>query len=1120
MMINSNNLKITLLVNVDEIKGKFLHITTFHYLMSNNPAITYSMDDSDEEDTDFSIDQQWKIPSFDVKVGEYISNEYSNSTLGFQLYIEIENESDLFCLVLKGIDLKRSIDIKFNAKIFNTTKYLTLEDTQKGVISAEESELKIVFSKSYSEIGKETGYVQNDGSLTIGFVVSNNKSISYEYNPYNNSRSVYGPVSYGHSYVSYENSKESTGYVGLKNQGATCYMNSMLQSLYHIPAFRRLVYSFPTTGTEDPKTSIPLNLQRLFCSLQFSDKAASTTSLTESFGWGSAECFVQHDTHEFARVLLDNIETKLRDTPLQTCIADLFRGKFRSYIRCPAVQFESSRVEEFYDLQMMVSGCSNLEESFEKYVETEELNGKNQYQTDQHGKQDAIMGTEFVDFPRVMQLHLRRFDYDFDTNQQVKINDKFEFPEILDLTKFIPESEKKNIKSCKYQLHGVLVHSGSAWGGHYYAFLRTTLDKQWYEFNDSTVRKVSTEQAIDDNFGGKGGWGNKTHSAYILVYVRTDAVESVFDPIPNEIVPQHLQDYMKKAKEEELFKQAQKEQDLKMMTFEITTQDDLIGNTSRLKNGFAPIDKPIKIKIEKGKKYADVYNAVAEHLKTDVKLIRLWKASYMHTPMDAISYESQETVYSYYSTISLFCEKKLESEPHSFPIGSITIWAKFFSPKWTSPLQLVGTLTAPTGSTVSTLFPLLCEKLGIPLDTPLQAYEETSASPRTLMPKNTLGSYVTTGSCIIFEQQSGYNEVTPSGVTVVDAIPSSSSIFIPEFAKAIPVVDGSLLMNNDQSVNVMNYYRSNSSKLCAILAPVDVPDQKICVLTFPSNTSFGELKIMISKAASFEYDPLKDSIEIYGSDYDNPDLPSNTPRVLNYAIPSMTYSRTSLKDGEIHRIFFDVHQGITEFELSNTRIYNVKYSDDGYHITKTFRIRCDTGTKYREILSLSQEQDFVPLEGTFRVFEVWNHKIYKMLDPDSAPYYNGMKIRFDKIPIDQASKDCKVTSVAQGSLSQTGWMSCSGDPFFFTIIEGEPFSMTKKRLQEITKVEDEKWEKVKFFYSSSYNVDTVKDLISETSILSDIHNNDGCLYIVSSIFKETTSYSYTRTPEKGISIKN
>jgi ubiquitin carboxyl-terminal hydrolase 7 len=35
-------------------------------------------------------------------------------------------------------------------------------------------------------------------------------------------------------------SKKETGYVGLKNQGATCYMNSLLQTLYNLNYFRQV----------------------------------------------------------------------------------------------------------------------------------------------------------------------------------------------------------------------------------------------------------------------------------------------------------------------------------------------------------------------------------------------------------------------------------------------------------------------------------------------------------------------------------------------------------------------------------------------------------------------------------------------------------------------------------------------------------------------------------------------------------------------------------------------------------------------------------------------------------------------------------------------------------------
>lgn len=49
---------------------------------------------------------------------------------------------------------------------------------------------------------------------------------------------------------------------------------------------------------------------------------------------------------------------------------------------------------------------------------------------------------------------------------------------------FFPQS------SLLYELFSVMVHSGSAAGGHYYACIKSFSDDQWYSFNDQHVSKV------------------------------------------------------------------------------------------------------------------------------------------------------------------------------------------------------------------------------------------------------------------------------------------------------------------------------------------------------------------------------------------------------------------------------------------------------------------------------------------------------------------------------------------------------------------------------------------------------------------------------------------------------
>ena len=74
-----------------------------------------------------------------------------------------------------------------------------------------------------------------------------------------------------------------------------------------------------------------------------------------------------------------------------------------------------------------------------------------------------------------------------------------------------------------YELYAVLVHSGSAAFGHYYALIKDLAHGEWHEFNDSSVRAIK-ESEVQRAWGAHtatGGWGcGSTSSAYMLLYRR------------------------------------------------------------------------------------------------------------------------------------------------------------------------------------------------------------------------------------------------------------------------------------------------------------------------------------------------------------------------------------------------------------------------------------------------------------------------------------------------------------------------------------------------------------------------------------------------------------------------
>ena len=111
--------------------------------------------------------------------------------------------------------------------------------------------------------------------------------------------------------------RNETGFVGLLNQGATCYLNSLVQTLFMTPQFQKLILELDISQSDNidiknnyldnlNKWEILIEMQKLFAEMKYVDKqAASTEKMTRSFGWENNESVEQQDIQEAMRVLID-----------------------------------------------------------------------------------------------------------------------------------------------------------------------------------------------------------------------------------------------------------------------------------------------------------------------------------------------------------------------------------------------------------------------------------------------------------------------------------------------------------------------------------------------------------------------------------------------------------------------------------------------------------------------------------------------------------------------------------------------------------------------------------------------------------------------------------------------
>jgi len=336
------------------------------------------------------------------------------------------------------------------------------------------------------------------------------------------------------SYNPQSDRKVHGNYVGLVNQGATCYMNSLMQQLFMIPECRYgILAQLSTDAIEDESErsdNLMFQMQSIFANLMdsqsYSYDAEAFCAAYKDFDGCSMQKTVQMDVNEFFNVLFDKLEFSMKGSPHASLLDEIFGGRLSNQLLgvAPDCPHRRERPENFYILSLDVKGKRNVTESLKSFVAGEKLEGDNKLMCGEcNRKVDTIKRVCIHQRPKNLILHLKRFEFDLDSMIKIKVNDLFEFPLELNIYDYTAEGlaqadaekeaegkengtdtstsqmadagagEQKQASvsdaptsataptssssapvdrsQYEYELSGVIVHTGTAGSGHYYSYI-------------------------------------------------------------------------------------------------------------------------------------------------------------------------------------------------------------------------------------------------------------------------------------------------------------------------------------------------------------------------------------------------------------------------------------------------------------------------------------------------------------------------------------------------------------------------------------------------------------------------------------------------------------------------
>ncbi|KAL1782326.1 Ubiquitin carboxyl-terminal hydrolase 28 [Sigmodon hispidus] len=244
--------------------------------------------------------------------------------------------------------------------------------------------------------------------------------------------------------------------VGLKNVGNTCWFSAVIQSLFQLPEFRRLVLSYSPpqnilencrSHTEKRNIMFMQELQYLFALLlgsnrKFVDPSAALDLLKGAFRSSEEQ---QQDVSEFTHKLLDWLEDAFQPAVnVNSCnprnksenpMVQLFYGTFLTEGVREGKPFCNNETFGQYPLQ--VNGYRNLDECLEGAMVEGDIALLPSDHSMKYGQERW-----FTKLPPVLTFELSRFEFNQSLGQPEKIHNKLEFPQIIYMDRYMYRSKE------------------------------------------------------------------------------------------------------------------------------------------------------------------------------------------------------------------------------------------------------------------------------------------------------------------------------------------------------------------------------------------------------------------------------------------------------------------------------------------------------------------------------------------------------------------------------------------------------------------------------------------------------------------------------------------------------